>query len=166
VAVVSSWRSGDWPGAALFVGLAAAQGAAWTSLGLALATWIRRVERAVALSIVLALLIAQSWASLAFGVFHGPIGRGLAMASPFHGAFALTYAIANPRFRATFATTAWGLFWTAVALAAAVALRRATLATFDRCLGRIAERAGPPRRSRVHRSGAGAGSWSGGRAMG
>ena len=130
-----------WLGVPLLVGLILAYGAAITSLGLALATWISRFGRAVAVSVGAYVIVTVGWFFLIVTLsranhFWGP---GLAAASPFWGTIYLTVGVAErgggggewEHF------LAWGTFWTVAYAAVAVALFTATLSSFDRCLGRI-----------------------------
>jgi ABC-type Na+ efflux pump permease subunit len=133
-------QGGSWLVVALMVALAAAQAAALTSLGLALATWERRLGRALAFFVGLAFLLTASWPDVVCSLFEYDTARLLAMISPFQGAWQLTLAIRDPDAIAALQTMSWGAFWLLVALAATVALLLASLASFNRCLGRIPER--------------------------
>ena len=53
-----------WPGVLLIVGMMLAYGAAVTSLGIALATWVPRVDRALILSAAASVLITVGWIPL------------------------------------------------------------------------------------------------------
>jgi ABC-type transport system involved in multi-copper enzyme maturation permease subunit len=141
VACALAWRNPtQWPAAVLVVAQVVAQGAAITSLGLALATWVSRVGRAVPLTVTAYVLVTAGWVFLVFVLFRDNkvLIPGLAMASPFFGALFPTVALALPGgFPAGQQVLAWATFWAiAYALAAAILLQ-ATIATFDRCLGRM-----------------------------
>jgi ABC-type transport system involved in multi-copper enzyme maturation permease subunit len=142
VAEVLSWEEKRLEMVGLLVLFMVSAGAAWTSVGLALSTWVPRVGRAVSLAVALYAFVGLGWPILVMTVFsgyyHAP-GPGLAMASPFHGTFLLTFGIEVPTY--VEGLVAWGLAWTAVNLVVAVVLLLATLATFNRCLGRTPERA-------------------------
>jgi hypothetical protein len=64
-----------------------------------------------------------------------PLAVGLTVASPFHASFDPTCCIERPRhFGPSFA---WFPAWIVVQAIVALALLLATLATFDRCIGRM-----------------------------
>ncbi len=137
--------------AALMGGFILGCGAAITSLGLAVATWIARFGRAIGLCVTVYVLGAVAWPILV-GILsslfqtRGRGEEGMMMASPFFGPgmmtdyFARSFVYLQDREILT-----WGVVWVVVDFVAAVVLFLATLATFDRCLGRITKR-GPGRR--------------------
>jgi ABC-type transport system involved in multi-copper enzyme maturation permease subunit len=123
----------------ILVPLILAFGAALTSLGLALATWVPRLGRAVAYSVIGYVLVTVAWPFVVVALFSRDdvLGPGLASGSPFFGAAFLTIRLER-RFSHDMETIAvWGVFWTVAYLVVAAALYVATLLTFDRCLGRI-----------------------------
>ncbi len=134
---------GPWGCVALIVAEILAMGAFWTSLGLAVSTWVPRVGRAVSTAVSLYVLGVLALPVLAMSIFSGggPLGHGLAMGSPFYGLFDLTIGIVSPHDVAHLAR--WGLGWIAFHLVAAGLLLLATLATFNARLGRIPERSRP-----------------------
>jgi ABC-type transport system involved in multi-copper enzyme maturation permease subunit len=138
------------------------QGAVVTSVGLALATWIQRVGRAVALSVVSYVFFAFGWPVFVemeiitdllswLGLLQ-PNNAGqfveilLFTACPFGSLFG-TFATAN-----MLAEESRGAFYFAeiimflATLLVALIVLALTLATFDRCMGRVPERARQPRR--------------------
>jgi hypothetical protein len=130
-------------GLALFLipGLILAYGAALTSLGLALATWISRQGRVLVMVVTVHLLITVGWFFLAITLFSDQdLGRGVAEASSFFGPGMLTDLMSSgpngPRWDQC---RGWAIGWIIAYSAIAVLLLRATLATFDRCLGRVSE---------------------------
>src|SRR5258705_1454816 len=135
-----SWDHGRWPSAAVFVLFIAVAAAAWTSIGLALSTWIPRPGRAVTAAVALYTLVSLGWpvmALTAFGGYQEP-GPGLSVVSPFYGSFYLTFGIVHPAYvKYLFA---WGLGWTIAHALVALCVLLATLPTFNRCLGRVRER--------------------------
>lgn len=144
VASALAWRDETGRGAlVLLLANVLAAAAAWTSLGLALSTWIPRVGRSVSTAVAFYTMGAFGLPVLAMTLFSGPwaIGQGLAMMSPFYGTFNLTVGIVTPRYFD--GLLAWGLGWAVAQTAMAAALLLATLATFDRCLGRMPERSRP-----------------------
>ncbi len=134
-----------WAFVALIVAEVLAMGAAWTSLGLAVSTWVPRVGRSVSTAASLYVLGALALPILAMSLFSGSgqLGAALAMISPFYGTFDLTVGIDSPRYIQ--GLVPWGLGWIAFHLAAAGLLLLATLATFNAGLGRIPERSRPRR---------------------
>jgi ABC-type transport system involved in multi-copper enzyme maturation permease subunit len=135
---------------ALFVGLMLAYGAAVTSLGLALATWVKRFGVAVGLSVAVYVLVTGGSILLILGVrSYGPGWRGFAYVSPWYGAGVLTATIGEgigpgEKF-------AWMIVWAMVYALAAVSLLVATQQTFERCMGRISGGGGPRPRYHVRR---------------
>ena len=142
-------------GPLLIGGLVVAYGAAITSLGLALATWLPRMDRAIGLTAglyVVVLIVAIPVAKIFFG--NGPNGAGLASASPFWGvgfSSALFGGNARPGHEIG-RHAAWLVLWIVAYGLIAFGLLLATLKTFNRCLGRFdgpAPGAGPfPRPAR------------------
>jgi hypothetical protein len=70
------------------------------------------------------------------GYYHAP-APGLGDVSPFYGLFDLTFHITHPRHYEP--TLAWSAGWSVVLAGIAAVLLLATLALFDRRLGRLAE---------------------------
>lgn len=128
-------------GAALVAALILACGAAITSLGLALATWVPRMGRAAALTVGLYVFMGIAWIPLsmiAFGDGPNDDGPGVAAGSPFLGVGLLCTMLGGNGPSHELASQAlWTLFWTIAYGGVALALLLATLATFNRCLGRI-----------------------------
>ena len=149
LAIALIWRSPDrWMAACLIVGLILSYGAALTSLGLALATWVERPGRVVALTVSAHLLVTVGWFFLVFTTSNpNRMARGLAEASPFYGVGVLTAKIEmglrrpNPDWERSLT---WAVSWIALYATAAIALLLATVRTFDRRLGRISNRPGEP----------------------
>jgi hypothetical protein len=132
-------RSGQFHGVALVAGIVLCYGAAMASLGLALAVWIPHAGRAATLGVAAHVVATVGWffavVILTRGA-GGATGLGLASGSPFIGvSFATimmqgrTPDLAELRY--------WLIFWMVVALAVAGVFLAATLATFDRSLGRV-----------------------------
>jgi ABC-type transport system involved in multi-copper enzyme maturation permease subunit len=130
-------------------GLILAYGAAITSLGLALATWIPRVTRAITFSVVAYVLVAVGWFFLVICLFnHGRESEGIASASPFFGVGMLTAELVF-RQEFNFSLIAWDVFWIVTYVAVAVGLYLAVLVTFDRSLGRMPASPWPAPRRRL-----------------
>jgi ABC-type Na+ efflux pump permease subunit len=132
----------------LLIGSILAFGAAITSLGLALATWVSRLGRAVALCVTAYALISIGWPILiALLSSPEPNGRSLVMGSPAVGAFIETALISPGSFvsrDAPLENEVAASIWITIDLVAAAALFAATLSSFDRCLGRMPERGERP----------------------
>jgi ABC-type transport system involved in multi-copper enzyme maturation permease subunit len=136
----------------LVAGLILAYGAAITSLGLALATWIPRVTRAITFSVVAYVLMAVGWFFLVICLFPHEEGECIASASPFFGVGMLTAEIQH-RQDFHYNLICWDVFWIGAYFTVAVGLYLAVLLTFNRSLGRMsaspwaAPRRRPPSRS-------------------
>jgi ABC-type transport system involved in multi-copper enzyme maturation permease subunit len=155
-------------GVILMIGLILAYAAAITSIGLALATWIPRLGRVIGATVLIYVLVAVGWPLLLDILPFLPAYRalpltatiapyeggswdldGLLVASPFFGVYATTEwaaRLAIPSYspwssRAPLAHPFWPLFWIAFYSAVALVLNLATRRTFDRCLGRMPQRA-------------------------
>ncbi len=146
VACGETWEKRATAGS-MVLGLMLAYGAAITSLGLALATWVPRLGRAVALSIGIYVAVT---ACLFFLVFTDLIPNNLeaefASGSPFFGPI---FALASEEMSSRDIDSAWLVIpaWIMFYTVSAATLLLATLATFDRCMGRtrVGTRASKPR---------------------
>jgi ABC-type transport system involved in multi-copper enzyme maturation permease subunit len=137
VAATLARDSGRWEGAALIVGLFVAYGAAVTSLGLGLSTWMRRLEYAVAANVAVLGGITVGWFLFVLLTTPGDNVPELAAGSPIVGIVFPTIAM---RFYSSVewnGVIAWWSVWIAVYAVVAAALAWATLMTFDHCLCRI-----------------------------
>ncbi|MDG3007738.1 ABC transporter permease [Paludisphaera mucosa] len=145
LAAALSTPAGSVLGPFLIVGLMLAYGAAITSLGLALATWLPRMDRAVGLTAglyVVASIGAVPSAFIFFGDGPDEAGSGLASASPLWGV-GFTIAVLADQVgpgREPGRQAAWLAFWIVVYGLIASGLLLATLKTFNRCLGRMDDR--------------------------
>jgi ABC-type transport system involved in multi-copper enzyme maturation permease subunit len=122
------------PSAIVMATFVLAAGAAITSLGLALATWCPRLGRAVGLTVSVYLLAGVGWMMAIAGILHGRDSEMMMMGSPFFWSGAVTDAVHGIDDRRLW-TAAIG--WTLLYAVSAVLLLGATLATFNRCLGRV-----------------------------
>ena len=84
------------------------RGAAVTSFGLVMAMWCPRLGRAVALSVTIYALIGVGWLFLALMLF-GPLGEGMAMASPFVWSAVVTWELIH--WHLGMRNLGWGIFW-------------------------------------------------------
>jgi ABC-type transport system involved in multi-copper enzyme maturation permease subunit len=138
---------GSWLSYLLLLLSVAAYVATITSLGLAVATWVSRLGRAVAICVTVYVVFSIGWPILIASLFSPePRGRSLVLASPAVGAFAATSMISPdplPDWRGAF--IAASATWILIHVGTAWALFAATVSTFDRCLGRMPETEEPPR---------------------
>jgi ABC-type transport system involved in multi-copper enzyme maturation permease subunit len=138
-----------WLGVLLAAAMVLAHGAAVTSLGMALATWLPRIDRALILSAAASILVTAAWVPLvAFSVQDKNLSLGLASASPLLGVGLLTSEMPRASSFDWQVRVGWAVFWILTYGAAALLLLWATLASFDRCVGRVSVR---PRRVEVGR---------------
>ncbi len=138
-----AFRSGAWWSYALFLGSLTANVAAIASLGLAVATWVSRLGRAVAICVTVYLAFTIGWMVLVAQLGPpGPVTIPLIAGSPFYGTLLATFDIMNQRTGpgATVDHTRLATFvWSLIHLGFAAILFRATLSTFNRCLGRLSD---------------------------
>jgi ABC-type transport system involved in multi-copper enzyme maturation permease subunit len=115
-----------------------AMGAAITSLGLALATWVKRLGRAITISVVVNVLLTAGWFFLILAVssFH-TTGEHMAMASPFFGPGNITFHGAAHQSGSRAGVLVAGFAWSIVFALGSAGFLALTLLTFDRCLGRM-----------------------------
>ncbi|HEX8203901.1 MAG TPA: ABC transporter permease subunit [Isosphaeraceae bacterium] len=142
IAAALATHTGFALGPVLIGGLVVAYGAAITSLGLALATWLPRMGRAIGLTAglyVVVLIAAFPVGMLFFGDGPHEAGAGFASASPFWGvgfSSATFGGTGGPRHEIG-EQAAWLVLWIVAYGLVAFSLLLATLKTFNRCLGRI-----------------------------
>jgi ABC-type transport system involved in multi-copper enzyme maturation permease subunit len=142
IAASLALKTGRWGLARLEILLILAQGASLTSLGLALATWVRRPGQSVILSALFYMLLAVGWMLLVAALAPTGSALGLAVASPLYGAIYLCSGVAADRYWTATDCWFWGTFWLVVHTAAAAGLFVVTQAGFDRRLGRVPEAPG------------------------
>ena len=147
VAFALANETGRWLGPLLVVGVMLAYGAAVTSLGLALATWVGRLSLALALCVGAVVGVTIGAIPMAMILFRNSneLGPWAAMASPFFGVGYFSAMIGETRFNRFPSTAVSAIFWCVCYSAAAGGLLAATLLTFDRCLGRVPDGPAPPR---------------------
>jgi hypothetical protein len=147
VAVAHANAHERWLGVVLVVALILAQGAAVTSLGIALATWVPRVDRALILSATISVMVTVAWIPLALVLFGASsVSLGLAAASPFLGVGLMTTSMAQASSSEWYERAGWAAFWIVFFSGLGVGLLWGALASFDRCVGRIGsgQRRGAP----------------------
>ena len=138
--------------------LIVAEGAFLVSLGLALATWIKRPGQATAGTITTLVLAVVGWLVLGLylplheflgieprgGIVHELLSMGAMMGSPFFNSF-VPLVVVSKDFAGIgddvrqLAALILLVCWTAIYAGLAWALFEATVRTFDRCLGRMAD---------------------------
>jgi ABC-type transport system involved in multi-copper enzyme maturation permease subunit len=134
------FHHGHWESPVLLVGLVLAYGATLASLGLALATWIPRLGRAVAATVATYVVVTVGVFFLFLSLWNDDIGAGLAVASPFFGPIYAMIAFMERGGLDRDTGPFWLRSWVILYALAAGLLAWATLATFDRCLGRVPDR--------------------------
>ena len=155
---ILAYDRGYWSGWALLVGLVLAYAAVLNSLGLAIATWVSRLGRAIALCVTVYVLFLIGWPIVLSIALRGDraVRQGFLIADPPVGVLVATLKSAGPGadrmarelnrddyFVGTFA-------WIAVLCGVSAALFSATLASFDDCMGRIPDSGmRPPARPRA-----------------
>ncbi|QDV34606.1 ABC transporter permease [Tautonia plasticadhaerens] len=142
VAAALTTHTGFAPGPVLIGGLVVAYGAALTSLGLTLATWLPRMDRAIGLTAgaYVVVTIAAVPAGMAFfGEGPGEAGPGVASASPFWGVgfSSALFGGKGGQGQEIGEHAGWLAFWIGAYGLVSLFLLLATLKTFNRCLGRI-----------------------------
>jgi ABC-type transport system involved in multi-copper enzyme maturation permease subunit len=134
VTIASAWASGEWAVMSwlgLYVFTTAAM---WTSIGLGISIWVKRLGRAIAVATALYVLVVVAWPVLMTSLFPA-YGVRPAMISPFYACFHLFISPYNDNlFDDLFI---WTLSWIAGQSVVALGLLLAELLTFDRCLGRV-----------------------------
>ena len=132
--IASAWPTGAWAAASWLGIYVFTTAAMWTSIGLAISIWIKRLGRAIALAAAIYALVCLAWPVLMASMF-GANGTGPATMSPFYACFYLVLGIYEKNhFDALFI---WTLCWIAAQSVVALGLLIAELLSFDRCLGRV-----------------------------
>jgi ABC-type transport system involved in multi-copper enzyme maturation permease subunit len=141
VALAHAVQSGRWAGVPLVLATVLAQGAAITSLGIALATWFTRIERALIVSVAASVLVTAAWIPfVVILISANDVSLGLAAASPLLGIGLLTNSIRQASAADWQTRAGWCLFWIFAYSTVSLSLLAATVATFDRCVGRTRSR--------------------------
>jgi len=145
VALILACISDQWTCYAQLVLYIVVVTAAWTSIGLALSTWISRLGRAVSTAVTLYALASLGWPLLVLTLLRNDqdLSTALAEMSPFHGLFDLTITLSGSWWFRIVSFSIW--LWIILYALVAAALLVATLATFNRALGRIPDKARRPR---------------------
>jgi ABC-type transport system involved in multi-copper enzyme maturation permease subunit len=148
LAALAVQEARGWAAVLVLLAVILVYGASVTSLGLALATWVRRPMVALALGVVLYALVTVGWVFLVMTLFRmGPASEGIATASPFYAAGGATaVAHRSAELPEMWKFLGWIAFWLTIHFFAALALLLLTLATFNRCVGRMNQRDLPRKR--------------------
>jgi ABC-type transport system involved in multi-copper enzyme maturation permease subunit len=140
--------NGAWPNFLLLIGTILGYGAVITSLGLTLATWVSRLGRAIALCVTIYVVFSIGWPILIMVVFEeNRLGYSLVMGSPAVGSYATVSLIGSQADTYSHDERVYHIVataWMALDLLVAATLFAATVASFDRRLGRMPERGGRP----------------------
>jgi ABC-type transport system involved in multi-copper enzyme maturation permease subunit len=130
---------------ALLVATILVHGALLTSLGLAVAAWINRQSRAIAISVGLFVIVTVGWPLMIERSRMGPAGTFLVDLSPVMAAEHCVNLLMSRR--AESPEILWSVsFWDVEVIVLSLGLLWLTVRTFDRCCDRIPER---PRRTSV-----------------
>jgi ABC-type transport system involved in multi-copper enzyme maturation permease subunit len=130
-------------GVGLFVATLLIHGAAIASIGLLLATGIRRQARAIGIGVILSLLVTIGWPLLVLNTTQtsGPNTPAAALSAVMAAAdFANGLAFRTFHFRGYMCSV---ILWDILVAVVAIVLLEWTVRTFDRCLGRMPERSVP-----------------------
>ncbi len=131
-------------GVGLFVATLLIHGAAIASIGLLLATGIRRQARAIGIGVTLSLLVSIGWPFLVFNTtrnFGRPHTPAAALSPVMVAAdFVDGLAFRTIHFRDYMSSV---ILWDILVAVVAIVLLEWTVRTFDRCLGRMPERGAP-----------------------
>jgi ABC-type transport system involved in multi-copper enzyme maturation permease subunit len=127
----------QWGGAVLIAALVLASGAAITSLGLMLATWVAQLGRALAMSIMSYVGVSIGWVFIVAMLARNEWGEGLACASPFFCVAVLTEAMERTIAFRQPTIMPFAAIWTLAYAFASAAVIWLTLRNFDRRLGRV-----------------------------
>jgi ABC-type transport system involved in multi-copper enzyme maturation permease subunit len=148
-------ESGRWFQYLFFLALLLAYSSLIVSMGLALATWQSRLGRAVASCVAGYIALAIGWPAVVIPLAlsipaNDHVILPLVCGSPLYGTIFGTLGLSGPHQMPGDPADIWvGVaIWIAVDGGLAALLFAATIATFDRCLGRVSET------DRVHRPGA------------
>src|SRR5262249_5746945 len=118
-----------------------AHGALYTSVGLALAVWIKRQSRAIAISVALFVFVTAAWPTLVSIVSRGQgcNGQGIASLSPVMTLMNSIDLFMTRRYLFNVDVLWWGTLWAALVLSLALGLVWLTVRTFDACFDRITD---------------------------
>src|SRR5262249_31267686 len=150
LASLLAWNRGFWAPVVFLVAEVIAYGAFISSLGLALATWVPRLGRAVALCVAVDVFLTVGALFIVPLLIRGPTDERLLAVSPFAGPAIMTGEasgeLSGPRYwsagspmtlRSLFASFDIEFIVIAAYSLAALGLLHLTFRSFDACLGRV-----------------------------
>jgi hypothetical protein len=149
-----AWHHGHPVGVVVIVALITAYGAALTSLGLALASWVPRLSRAVGLSAAAHVCVAVGWVvfiAILLRRTRRIVGRGVASFRPFFGVLLPTMVMQMSSLSEWNQTLGWVSFWTLIDAALAALLLTAIFMSFNPCVGRFDGSRGRRRKGKTAR---------------
>ncbi len=118
-----------------------AHGALITSVGLALAVWVKRQSRAIALSVGSFILVTAAWPIVvSIPVHHRDLGRDLATVSPVVTCTTFVNFFTTRTYGLTGNILRCGTFWAVEVFALAMGILWLTIRTFDGCVDRVPDR--------------------------
>ena len=118
-----------------------AHGALITSVGLALAVWVKRQSRAIALSVGSFILVTAAWPIVvSIPVHHRDLGRDLATLSPVVTCTTFVTFFTVRTYGLTGNILRCGTFWAVEVFALAMGILWLTVRTFDGCVDRVPDR--------------------------
>lgn len=145
-------KFGRWEVVVLVPGLVLAYGAFFTSFGLAMAAWNRRLDRAVAMTIALYVAVTVGWFFLLVSMnWLRPAQPVPGFASPFFGTGELTYAAGSMRATPEWPNHIYGaLGWIVAYAVLSRSVMFVVTRRFDAWMGRVPDQAAGPPRDRPH----------------
>jgi ABC-type transport system involved in multi-copper enzyme maturation permease subunit len=114
-----------------------AHGALITSIGLALAVWVKRQSRAIAFSVGSFILVTAAWPIFLSILFRTELGRSLASLSPVVACSIFVTFCTSRMYAYVGGILWWGSFWAVEVFVLAMGILWLTVRTFDGCVDRI-----------------------------
>lgn len=144
------WDNSRWLAIPLVVGLILAYGAAMTSFGLIMATWISRLDRAVMCTVSAYVFMVLIWPIIVMNCFSNQqqLATGISSASPFVGVGVTGLSMLEIRQGPDdpwHPQLAWATFWVLAYLTVAALLFKLEISRFDSKLGRTPDDGIPTR---------------------
>jgi ABC-type Na+ efflux pump permease subunit len=127
-------------GVGVVIATIVAHGALITSFGLAMAVWIKRQSRAIAMSVGSFVLVTAAWPIVVSIPFEPDSGRMLAALNPVVTCFVLVNLLKSRTYELAGDILWSGTFWAVEVFVFAMGLLWLTVRTFDGCCDRIPDR--------------------------